>query len=71
VVGTLLAKLDLCEAYKIVPVHLEDRPHLGMQWKGKFYLDSALPFRLRSAPKIFSVVADSLLLTLHSKAVIT
>ena len=70
-VETLLAKLDLCEAYRIVPVHPEDRPHLGMQWKGKFYLDSALPFGLHSAPKIFSVVADSLLWTLQSKAVIT
>ena len=65
--GTLLAKLDQCEAYRIVPVHPEDCPRLGMQWKGEFYLDAALPFGLHSAPKIFSAVADGLLWILHSK----
>ena len=65
--GVLLARLDLREAYRIVPVHPEDRPRLGMQWKGATYLDAALPFGLRSAPKIFSGVADSLLWILHSK----
>ena len=38
-----------------------------MQWKGEFYLDAALPFRLRSAPKIFSALADGQLWILHSK----
>lgn len=65
--GALLAKLDLREAYRIIPVHPEDRPRLGMQWKGATYLDAALPFGLRSAPKIFSAVADGLLWILHSK----
>ena len=31
----LLAKLDIRSAYRIVPVHPEDRQFLGMQWKGK------------------------------------
>ena len=65
--GILLTKLDLREAYRIVPVHPEDRPRLGMQWKGEFYLDSALPFGLRLAPKMFSALADGLLWILHSK----
>ena len=64
--GTLLAKLDLREAYRVVPVHPEDRPRLGMQWKGAIYLDAALPFGLRSAPKIFSALADGLLWILHA-----
>ena len=64
--GTLLAKLDLREAYRVVPVHPEDRPRLGMQWKGTIYLDAALPFGLRSAPKIFSALADGLLWILHA-----
>ena len=48
--GTRLAKLDLQSAYWIVPVHPQDRHLLGMKWEGEVYLDSALPFSLRSAP---------------------
>ena len=58
--GALLAKLDLESAYRMIPVHPEDRLLLGMKWKGKIWLDTALPFGLRSAPKIFNVMADCL-----------
>ena len=44
--GTLLAKLDLKEAYRVVPVHPEDRPLLGVEWEGRIYTDTALPFSL-------------------------
>lgn len=60
-VGTLLAKLDLESAYHIVPVHPHDRHLLGMQWDGKLYVDTALPFGLRSAPKIFMALTDGLM----------
>ena len=59
--GTLLAKFDLESAYRMVPVHPIDRPLLGMKWKGATYVDGALPFGLRSAPKLFTAVADALL----------
>ena len=58
--GTLLAKLDLESAYRIIPVHPNDRHLLGMQFDGNLYIDTALPFRLRSAPKIFTALADGL-----------
>ena len=58
--GTLIAKFDNESAYRIVPVHLDDRLLLGMQWRGHYFIDLALPFRLRSAPYIFSAVADLL-----------
>ena len=29
-------------------------------WKGKLFVDGALPFGLRSAPKIFTALADAL-----------
>ena len=32
---------------------------LAIQWEGQTYLDTALPFGLRSAPKLFSAVADA------------
>ena len=30
-----------------------------MTWDGSLYIDTALPFGLRSAPKIFTAVADA------------
>ena len=59
--GALLAKMDIESAYRIIPVHPDDRPLLGMRWKEAFFYDQCLPFGLRSAPKIFTAVADALL----------
>ena len=57
--GTLLAKIDIKSAYRIIPVHPADRHLLGMSWKGGIYVNTALPFGLRSAPKIFNAVANT------------
>ena len=32
--GALMAKVDIRHAYRNVPVHPDDRPLLGMQWRG-------------------------------------
>ena len=53
-----LVKLDIKDAYRIVPVHPDDYHLLGIRWKGSTYIDRALPFGLRSAPKIFNAIAD-------------
>ena len=58
--GTQLAKIDIKSAYRIIPVHPDDRPLLGMLWEDQLYVDAALPFGLRSAPKLFNAVADAL-----------
>ena len=58
--GALMAKLDIKSAYRIVPVHPQDRFLLGMKWEDRVFVDRALPFGLRSAPKIFNAVADAL-----------
>ena len=67
--GALLAKLDLHSAYRKVPVHSEDQPLLAINWKGTTYIDHALPFGLRSAPKIFTAVADGYAWGLSSQGV--
>lgn len=64
--GAMLAKFDIKRAYRLLPVSVAHRPLLGMQWKGKFYIDLALPFGIRSAPKIFTRFADSLQFLLNS-----
>ena len=58
--GALLAKVDIKAAYRLVPVHLEDRWLLGMQFEGATYMDTVLPFGLRSAQKIFNAMAEAL-----------
>ena len=59
-VGAELSKIDIKDAYCIVPVHPDDCLLLGMKWQGQYFLDIHLPFGLRSAPKIFTAVADAL-----------
>ena len=58
--GALIAKMDIKQAYRMAPVHPEDRILLGMQWENSVFVDKTLPFSLRSAPLIFSAVADAL-----------
>ena len=55
-----LAKLDLQSAYRMIPVHRLDQHLLGMSWQGQTFQDRALPFGLRSAPIIFTAVANGL-----------
>ena len=56
--GALMAKFDVATAYRNIAVHPEEQYLLGMRWRGAYYVDMALPFGLRSAPFIFTSVAD-------------
>ena len=58
--GALLVKADIKEAYRMVPFNPDDQPLLAVEWANRIYIDRALPFGLRSAPKIFSAVADAI-----------
>ena len=48
--AAVLAEIDVKQAYRIVPVHPDDRLLLGMCWQGSVFIDTKLPFGLRSAP---------------------
>ena len=63
--GTRLVKVDLKHAYRQIPVHSKDHHLLGIMWKHEVYVDRALPFGLRSAPKIFSAVSDVIAWAFH------
>ena len=65
----MLAKIDIKSAYRIIPVHPEDRLLLGMRWQDGVYADAALPFGLRSASKIFNAVADGVTWVLQHNGV--
>ena len=66
---TQLVKLDIKDAYRLIPVHPDDYHLLGISWRGETYIDLALPFGLRSAPKIFSTVADLVAWVLHQHCI--
>ena len=55
-----MAKVDIELAYRLIPVHTQDRPLLGFVWEGMMFINPMLPFGLRLAPKIFNVVADAI-----------
>ena len=58
--GALLAKIDIKSAFRLLPVHPADRHLLAMRWDRCIFIDTCLPFGLRSAPKLFNVLADLL-----------
>ena len=58
--GAEMAKIDVKQAYRNVPVHPKDRHLLGMQWKGRVLVDGTLPFGLRSAPLLFTALGDAI-----------
>ncbi len=58
--GALLVKVDIEAAYRLVPVHPQDRVLQAVKWDDAVFIDPMLPFGLRSAPKIFNAVADAL-----------
>ena len=55
-----MAKMDIKSAYRLVPVHPQDRLLLGMRWNKRIFVDNMLHFGLRSALKLFTAIADAL-----------
>ena len=47
--GALMAKVDIRNAYRLMPMHPDERLLLGMERQCQAYVDMALPFELRSA----------------------
>ena len=67
--GALLAKADIKSAFRLLPLHPTDRHLLGMLWNDELYIDTCLPFGLRSAPKLFNILADFLAWILQHQGV--
>ena len=65
--GALMAKADLQAAFRMIPVHPEDWDRLGIYWQSEYYIDTRLPFGLRSAPFLFNQYAEALLWVLQNK----
>ena len=52
--------MDIESAYRHVSIHPANRPLLAIQWKNGIYADTMLPFKLHSAPVIFTSIANGL-----------
>ena len=60
----LLVKMDLRDAYRMVPIHPHDLSLLASFWQGQTCWP-CLPFGLQSAPKLFSAVTEPIAWVLH------
>jgi hypothetical protein len=58
--GTMLLKVDVSSAFRLVPVREKDRGLLGMMWDGMYYVDRSLPFGLSTSPPIWERVSRCL-----------
>ena len=65
--GALLAKTDLENAYKQVPVHPDDFELLGFQIHNMFYFDKTLPFGLSYSCNLFEKFSSALHWILENK----
>ena len=52
-VGAMLSKLDICDAFKLIPLSPGVWHLFGIKWKNLYYFYKRLVFGCRSSPKIF------------------
>ena len=69
--GTLMGKLDLKNAFRLIPVRREDWHQLGIHWQDQWYLGKCLPFGLRSSPALFTQLAVALEWIVHNNYAVT
>jgi hypothetical protein len=58
--GAKLIKVDVKDAFRIIPVAPEQWPHLCVKWDGVYYFYVRLPFGSRSSPKIFTMLSEAI-----------
>ncbi|XP_014916462.1 uncharacterized protein LOC106965081 [Poecilia latipinna] len=58
--GAWLAKADITDAFKIMPVHPSQWHLLGAKWDAKFYFFVRLSFGCRSSPSLFNSLSEAL-----------
>jgi hypothetical protein len=68
-VGALMFKIDIKEAYRILPVHPVAQMRQGMAHDDKLYFDKALAFGSRSSCGIFCRFVDTLAWIAHNNGI--
>lgn len=62
--GALIAKCDITDAFRLIPIHPSQYPLLGMTFAGGFYFDRTLPMGLSSSCAIFEEFSKALVFSL-------
>lgn len=58
--GCLMAKSDIKDAFRIIPVSPDDYHLLGFTWQGQFYYERCLPMGASSSCQIFEQLSTAL-----------
>ncbi len=58
--GCFFAKTDIKSAFRIIPIHPNDYPLLGMPWRGLHYYDKCMPMGRSSSCKTFEIFSTSI-----------
>jgi len=66
-----MAKTDISNAFRIIPIHPHDHAVLGIKLNGCFYFDQCLPMRCASSCSIFEECSCALRWIAHTKGSIT
>ena len=65
--SSLLSKVDIRHAFRLLPVRPQDWKLLGYMWERCYFIDTRLPFGLRSSPGIFNHFAGLICWVLQNK----
>ena len=66
-----MAKTDISNAFRIIPIHPHDHAILGIKFNGCFYFDQCLPMGCASSCSIFEEFSCALQWIAHTKGGIT
>ena len=55
--GSWLCKVDISDAFKLIPIHPSLWPYHGIKWNDNYYYYTRLVFGSRSSPKIFDTLS--------------
>lgn len=58
--GALIAKADIEAAFRILPIHPDDRWLLGIKWKDQYFVDNRLPMGLSESCSTFEEFSGAL-----------
>lgn len=65
--GCFLAKTDIKNAFRIIPIHPSDYNLLGMQWRGLYYYDRCMPMGCSSSCLTFETFSTAVEWVAHNK----
>ena len=57
--GSWLCKVDIKDAFKLLPIKENLWPYYGIKWDNKYYFYTRLVFGSRSSPKIFDTLSEA------------